>query len=64
MHFQGRTYCFISNVDNLGATVDISILNLLLTAENSPEFVMEVTNKTKADVKVSDNPDEFLFLYY
>lgn len=48
---QGRTYCFISNVDNLGATVDMNILNLLFTQQNSPEFVMEVTDKTKADVK-------------
>lgn len=48
----GRDYCFISNIDNLGATVDLNILNMLLGPEiNSPEFVMEVTNKTKADVK-------------
>jgi len=48
----GRDYCFISNIDNLGATVDLNILNMLLGPEtNSPEFLMEVTNKTKADVK-------------
>ncbi|XP_050544718.1 UTP--glucose-1-phosphate uridylyltransferase isoform X2 [Daktulosphaira vitifoliae] len=48
----GRDYCFISNIDNLGATVDLNILNMLLSKDiNSPEFVMEVTNKTKADVK-------------
>ncbi|XP_050431133.1 UTP--glucose-1-phosphate uridylyltransferase-like [Adelges cooleyi] len=48
----GRDYCFISNIDNLGATVDLNILNMLLSQDaNSPEFVMEVTNKTKADVK-------------
>lgn len=52
--FQGREYCFISNIDNLGATVDLNILNLLLNpTDKSPEFVMEVTDKTKADVKVS-----------
>ncbi|XP_014251468.1 UTP--glucose-1-phosphate uridylyltransferase isoform X3 [Cimex lectularius] len=52
---QGREYCFLSNIDNLGATVDLNILNMLLNMETgegtSPEFVMEVTDKTKADVK-------------
>jgi len=49
---QGREYCFISNIDNLGATVDLNILNLLVSPSNQrPEFVMEVTDKTKADVK-------------
>lgn len=54
---QGREYCFISNIDNLGATVDLNILNLLLnpSEENSTEFVMEVTDKTRADVKVRNN---------
>ncbi|CAI6373235.1 unnamed protein product [Macrosiphum euphorbiae] len=48
----GRDYCFISNIDNLGATVDLNILNMLLDLGTNPlEFVMEVTNKTKADVK-------------
>jgi UTP--glucose-1-phosphate uridylyltransferase len=50
----GREYCFISNVDNLGATVDLNILNMLLHPENGkprPEFLMELTDKTKADVK-------------
>lgn len=52
--FQGREYCFISNIDNLGATVDIKILKSLLSEvpESSLEFVMEVTDKTRADVKV------------
>jgi len=51
---EGREYCFISNVDNLGATVDLNILNLLLHPENgqkTADFLMEVTDKTKADVK-------------
>ncbi|KAG8229987.1 hypothetical protein J437_LFUL008565, partial [Ladona fulva] len=52
---QGRKYCFISNIDNLGATVDLNILNLLLSQSNSSapasEFLMEVTDKTRADVK-------------
>lgn len=51
---EGKQYCFLSNIDNLGATVDLKILNLLLNPENTvqPEFVMEVTDKTRADVKV------------
>ncbi|XP_014669123.1 PREDICTED: UTP--glucose-1-phosphate uridylyltransferase-like [Priapulus caudatus] len=50
---QGKTYCFVSNIDNLGATVDLNILNLLVGNEQqeSPEYVMEVTDKTRADVK-------------
>ncbi|XP_066151356.1 UTP--glucose-1-phosphate uridylyltransferase isoform X2 [Euwallacea fornicatus] len=48
---EGRDYCFISNIDNLGATVDINILNLLLNSEKEHQFVMEVTDKTRADVK-------------
>ncbi|EEB15222.1 UTP--glucose-1-phosphate uridylyltransferase, putative [Pediculus humanus corporis] len=49
---EGRQYCFISNVDNLGATIDLKILALVMQEkENSPEFVMEVTDKTRADVK-------------
>nr|CAI5837903.1 unnamed protein product [Callosobruchus analis] len=50
----GRQYLFLSNIDNLGATVDLNILNLLLNPnkENAQhEFVMEVTDKTRADVK-------------
>jgi len=46
---EGRKHCFISNIDNLGATVDLNILNLITTTEK--EFVMEVTDKTRADVK-------------
>jgi len=45
----GKKYCFISNIDNLGATVDLNILNMVIS--NSREFVMEVTDKTRADVK-------------
>lgn len=52
----GREYCFISNIDNLGATIDLNILGLVLNTQNTgrepPEFVMEVTGKTRADVKV------------
>ena len=46
---QGKKHCFISNIDNLGATVDLNILNMCLNQNR--EFVMEVTDKTRADVK-------------
>ena len=39
----------MSNIDNMGATVDLKILNLCLSEDH--EFVMEVTDKTRADVK-------------
>ncbi|XP_049948349.1 UTP--glucose-1-phosphate uridylyltransferase-like [Schistocerca serialis cubense] len=52
---EGRKYCFISNIDNLGAEVDLKILNLMDSAQSvhggELEFLMEVTEKTKADVK-------------
>ncbi|GMT17580.1 hypothetical protein PFISCL1PPCAC_8877, partial [Pristionchus fissidentatus] len=44
-------YCFLSNIDNMGATVDLNILNFVLHSPDAPEFVMEVTDKTRADVK-------------
>ena len=46
---QGKKYCFISNIDNLGATVDLNILNEVISKNR--EFCMEVTDKTRADVK-------------
>lgn len=51
---EGKEYCFVSNVDNLGATVDLKLLNLIMNNCDEceiPEFVMEVTEKTRADVK-------------
>lgn len=42
---------FLSNIDNLGATVDLNILNYIHSDPKRPEFVMEVTDKTRADVK-------------
>lgn len=45
----GKKYMFIANADNLGASVDFNILNLMHKS-NSP-FIMEVTDKTRADVK-------------
>lgn len=46
---QGKEYLFVSNIDNLGATVDLSILQYF--AKSGAEFIMEVTDKTRADVK-------------
>lgn len=50
---EGREYIFVSNIDNLGATVDLSILYHLLSQPEDArcEFLMEVTDKTRADVK-------------
>ncbi|XP_059187540.1 UTP--glucose-1-phosphate uridylyltransferase-like [Centropristis striata] len=50
---EGKEYIFVSNIDNLGATVDLFILHHLMSqpAERRCEFVMEVTDKTRADVK-------------
>ncbi|KAM3930326.1 UTP--glucose-1-phosphate uridylyltransferase isoform 1-T1 [Leptodactylus fuscus] len=50
---EGKEYIFVSNIDNLGATVDLYILNHLMNPPNGKrcEFVMEVTDKTRADVK-------------
>lgn len=45
----GKEYLFIANVDNLGATIDVDILNYL--SLHSIDFCMEVTKKTRADVK-------------
>ena len=52
---EGKEFVFVSNSDNLGADVDMNILDFLVNppnAEKSPEFVMEVTDKSRADVKV------------
>jgi len=46
---QGKEYVFISNIDNLGATVDFNILNYMDT--NKVDFIMEVTDKTRSDIK-------------
>lgn len=45
----GKEWIFVSNIDNLGATIDTAILKHL--DETKAEFVMEVTDKTKSDVK-------------
>ena len=46
---QGKEYIFVSNVDNLGATVDVNILKMIV--DSNCEYCMELTNKTRADIK-------------
>ncbi|KPM35246.1 putative UTP--glucose-1-phosphate uridylyltransferase [Neonectria ditissima] len=46
---RGIEIIFLSNVDNLGAVVDLRILQHMM--ETNAEYIMELTNKTKADVK-------------
>jgi len=46
---EGKEYVFISNIDNLGATVDFTILNMM--NDTHSDFIMEVTDKTRSDVK-------------
>ncbi|TBU03427.1 UTP--glucose-1-phosphate uridylyltransferase [Hamiltosporidium tvaerminnensis] len=46
---EGKEYLFVSNIDNLAATVDFKILEHLI--ENDIDFLMEVTEKTRADIK-------------
>lgn len=53
---EGKEYMFCANIDNLGATIDLSILHHLLGNPDQEEskkceFIMEVTDKTRADVK-------------
>lgn len=45
---EGKEYISVSNVDNLGVTVELYILNHLMNPAN--ELVVEVTNKTHAAV--------------
>ncbi|KAL1953933.1 hypothetical protein VTO42DRAFT_2011 [Malbranchea cinnamomea] len=46
---RGVEIVFLSNADNLGAVVDLKILQHMV--ETNSEYVMELTDKTKADVK-------------
>ncbi|KAI6026141.1 UTP-glucose-1-phosphate uridylyltransferase [Pisolithus microcarpus] len=49
---EGKEYLFVSNSDNLGAgdvSVDEKILQHMIDSQS--EFLMEVTDKTKADIK-------------
>jgi len=45
----GKEYVFVSNVDNLGATVQFDILKHIIASQ--AEYIMEVTDKTRADIK-------------
>ena len=45
----GIKYAFISNIDNLGATIDYDILNDFI--ESKADFAIELTNKTLNDTK-------------
>jgi UDP-N-acetylglucosamine pyrophosphorylase len=45
----GIKYAFVSNSDNLGATLDAGLLNWF--AESGAPFAMEVTRRTEADKK-------------
>jgi UDP-N-acetylglucosamine pyrophosphorylase len=45
----GVKYMFVSNSDNLGATLDINLLNYF--AESDKSFIMEVAERTEADKK-------------
>merc|ERR1711939_1298858 len=46
---RGIEIIFLSNADNLGAVVDLNILQHMV--ETKAEYIMELTDKTKADVK-------------
>lgn len=46
---QGKELIFISNVDNLGATVDLNIVYHVISSD--VDFAMEVTDKTRGDVQ-------------
>jgi len=46
---EGREILFVSNADNLGATVDPAIVSYML--DNDAPFLMETTPKTSADIK-------------
>jgi len=45
----GVKYMFVSNSDNLGATLDLDLLNYF--AESDKSFIMEVCTRTEADKK-------------
>ena len=60
---EGIEYAFVSNSDNLGAVVDLSILGYF--AENNVPFMMEVADRTEMDKKgghLAQRPDGQLIL--
>lgn len=46
---QGKEWVFVSNIDNLGSSVDLQILQYLCDSDR--EFLVELTPKTKSDIK-------------
>jgi len=44
---EGKEYMFLSNVENLGATIDIKILNRFVSQQL--DFLLEVTNRISTD---------------
>ncbi|KAE9549652.1 hypothetical protein FO519_007137 [Halicephalobus sp. NKZ332] len=46
---KGKSVLFVSNIDNTGATVDPRFIKIL--TEEKREYMMEVTDKTQADIK-------------
>ena len=46
---QGIEYAFVSNADNLGAVIDLSILGYMV--KNNIPFLMEVSDRTEMDKK-------------
>lgn len=59
----GYEYAFVSNADNLGATLDVDILGYF--AANELPFLMEVAHRTQADSKgghLARRPDGQLIL--
>ena len=60
---EGIEYVFVSNADNLGAVIDLSILGYLV--ENEIPFMMEVADRTEMDKKgghLAQRKDEQLIL--
>jgi len=60
---QGYEYAFVSNADNLGATLDLKILGYMATAQLP--FLMEVAERSAADRKgghLAQRPDGQLLL--
>jgi UTP--glucose-1-phosphate uridylyltransferase len=60
---QGYEYVFVSNADNLGAVLDLSILGYMV--ENKIPFLMEVADRTEMDKKgghLAQHPDGQLIL--
>eukprot|EP01130_Rhizamoeba_saxonica_P010927 TRINITY_DN4512_c0_g1_i1.p1 TRINITY_DN4512_c0_g1~~TRINITY_DN4512_c0_g1_i1.p1 ORF type:complete len:509 (-),score=109.02 TRINITY_DN4512_c0_g1_i1:33-1526(-) len=46
---EGKEYIFLSNVDNLAATVNFDIMAHMV--DRDADFIMEVTDKTRSDIK-------------